>query len=271
MNCYFDTSIYNQIFDDPYKDLIIKEINRREIIIIPSIINKCEILLTRNEDRKESLLNLYDTIRNDYFPLKTPPDLLRESVLTIQQNKSEMEVNYPIKSDNEIEDICKELKNIGGLEIEKAIVGAREHIKENLDKIKITDCIKYFAYIDSEEGIQFQVTLFKELCATLNIDLNLNEEKIISLVQSYETPWKYFLDSYLYFCFTRGVRQENYGKDKSPGHFDLDQCINLYWANIFVLQDERFYNFLKELNRFRGYNKKIFTYDEFKNHLGVNQ
>lgn len=271
MNCYFDTSIYNLILDDPKKGLIIKEMNRRGMITIPSIINKCEILLTSDKDRKRNLVDLYDSIRNDYFPLKTPPDLLRESVLAIQQNKGEMEVNYPIKSDNEIEDICRELKNISGLDIEEAIAGAREHIKKNLDNIKITDCIKYFDYIDSEEGIQFQVMLFKELCVSLNIDLNLNEEKIISLVQSYETPWKYFLDSYLYFFFTRGVRLEHYGKDKSPGHFDIEQCIYLYWASIFVMQDERFYDFLKELNELRGYKKDTFTYDEFKDYLGLEQ
>jgi len=269
MNCYFDTSIYNKIFDDIKKDLIIKEMNRREMIIIPSIINKCEILLTSDSNRKKNLLNLYDIIRNDYFPLKAPPDLLRESVLAIQQKKDEMEVNYPIKSNDEIEGICKELKNIAGIEIEKALVGAREYIKRNLDKIKITEPISYFAYIDSEKGIQIQVMLVKNLCASLNVDLKLNEEGIISLIKSYDTPWKYFLDSYLYFCFTRGVRLEDYGKDKSPGHFDLDQCIYLYWANIFVMQDGEFYDFLKELNESRGYNKKIFTYDEFKKDLGL--
>ncbi len=267
MNCYFDTSIYNQILDDLKKDLIIKEMNRREMITIPSIINKCEILLTTDKDRKRNLLDLYETIRNDFFTLKAPPDLLRESISAIQQNKGEMEVNYPIKSDDELVDICKELKKISGIEIEKAISGAREYIKRNLDKIKITDPISYFAFIDREDGIQIQVMLVKGLSASLNIDLKLIEKEIISLIQSYETPWKYFLDSYLYFCFTRGVRLEDYGKDKSPGHFDLDQCIYLYWANIFVMQDDEFCNFLKEINGLREYNKKIFTYDEFKKDL----
>ena len=52
MNCYFDTSIYNQILDDHDKDLVIKKIKRQHITAIPSLVNLCEILQTPDEGRK---------------------------------------------------------------------------------------------------------------------------------------------------------------------------------------------------------------------------
>lgn len=267
MYSYFDTSIYNWILKDKNKDLILEKIEEKKLNVIPSVINKCEILLTSDEEHKRKLLNLYEEIRKDFFHAKAPPHLLEDSTIAFQEGRDEIEFNYPIVEDEELEQICRELKKISGVEIEKSIVKSREFIKEKIDEIKITNPISYFKYLDGE-GIQAQILLLKSLCLPLNIELKLKDDEIISLIQSNMTPWKYFLDSYLFFHFRRILKLENYGKYKNPGHFDLAQCIYLYWATIFVLEDGRFYDFLKQLSELRGYDNKIFTYSEFKNFLG---
>jgi len=267
LNCYFDTSIYNQILDDAEKKLFLEKTRKRNLETIPSVINKCEILLNRDEERKRKLLELYEEIRSDYFTAKAPTHLLQDATIAIQQGQCEIEINYPIKEDDELESICKELKKDIGIEIEKAIIGARDYIKRKLDEIKITTPASYFTYLDSKNGIQILVMLFNSLCEPLKIELRLNEEDIINIIQSYSTPWKYYLDSHLFFFYRRAVKLENYSKYKNPGYFDLEQCTYLFWAKIFVLEDGSFYEFLKELNVLRGYNKKIFTYDEFKEYL----
>ena len=53
------------------------------------------------------------------FPLKAPSDLLRDAISALQQNKNEIQANYPIKIDKETEEICKELKAIVGIERDK--------------------------------------------------------------------------------------------------------------------------------------------------------
>ena len=270
MNCYFDTSIYNQISADPKKAIIISEMNRKKMTTIPSIVNLCEILLTSDEKRKKILLDLYDEIRNDFFPLKAAPDLLRDAISALQQNKNEIQVNYPIKNHKEIEEICKELKAIVEIELDTYIKGAREFVEKNSDKIKRDNPKSFFDSIDDERMIlQFWINFIKEVCAALNFDLKLKLDEIVSLIKSPHTPWKYFLDSYLYIFYRRGIRPQDYGKRKNPVGFDLEQCIYLYWADMFVIGDSSFYLFLKELNDLRGYNKKIFNFGEFKNYLSL--
>lgn len=268
MFCYFDTSIFNWILKDTSKELIIKKIEEKKLNVIPSVITKCEILLTSDEKQKKKLLDLYEEIRRDFFHAKAPTHLLTDATNSLQDGKGEIEINYPIIEDRVLEGICKELKELSGVEIEKSIVKARKFIKEKIDEIKLNNPISYFKYLDGD-GIQIQILLLKSLCLPLKIELSLGDDEIINLIQSYMTPWKYFLDSYLFFYFRRTLMLENYGKYKNPGHFDLEQSIYLYWATIFVLEDGRFYDFLKELSTLRGYKTKIFTYNEFKNYLGV--
>lgn len=267
MYSYFDMSIYNWILKDEKKDLILEKIEEKNLNVIPSVINKCEILLNSDAEHKRKLLNLYEEIRKDFFHAKAPPHLLKDATIALQEGRDEIEFNYPIVEDEELEEICRELKKISGIEIEKSIVEAREFVKEKIDEMNITHPVSYFKYLDGE-GIQAQILLLKSLCLPLNIELKFKDDEIINLIQSKMTPWKYFLDSYLFFLFRRILKLENYGKYKNPGHFDLEQCIYLYWATIFVVEDGRFYDFLKELSELRAYDKKIFTYSEFKNFLG---
>ncbi len=270
MNCYFDTSIYNHVLDDSDKDSIIKEKNRRGMTIIPSIINLCEILLNNDKKRKKSLLDLYDELKNDFFPLKAPPDLMRDAIVALQQKKKEIQVNYPIKIDEETEEICKELKDNVGIELDKYIKGAREFVENNSDRIKRDNPKNFFDSMNDENFIfQFWINFINDVCIALDVDLKLTPDEIVSLIQSTYTPWKYYLDSYLYIFFRRGIRPQDYGKKKNPIGFDLEQCIYLYWADIFVIQDRPFYLFLKELNDLREYNKRIFNYSEFKSFLGL--
>lgn len=269
MKCYFDTSIYNQILDDPNKDLIIAEIRKRDIVTIPSALNLCEILSTSNDDRKSLLIGIYDEIRDDYFPLKPYTWLLGEIVEAVENNIVNYEVNYHIEIDNETEEICKKLTQNKEEELEEYIQGAREYVQEKVKEIEIIDEDSYFAYIDGGNEIDFQVRLFNDLCQALKVEHNLIRDQIMVLIQHTQFPWKYFLDAYLYIFYRRPFRTEGYGSRSNPGVADLEHCVYLFWADIFVLRDSSFYDFLIELNDIRDYNKKILNYAEFKDYLGL--
>ncbi len=243
MNCYFDTSIYNKVLDDPKKDLIIREINKREMTTIPSAVNLCEILSTSDKERKRNLINIYHKIRNEYHALKPFTDLLRDATLAIQENKDEIEVNYPIKIDKDTEDLCRQITSSEGKEFEKYILGARKFLKEisnkeNSNQIKIPDAKSFFKICDAESMHKYWIHLFTEACKGLGIqNLTLKEDEIIRLIQSYYAPWRYYLDSSLYFFYKRAFLQTGYGRKRNPGGSDLEQCIYIYWADIFVIQD----------------------------------
>ncbi len=270
MNCYFDTSTYNLVSDDSKKDLIIKEINKRGMTIIPSVVNLCEILSTRNEERRKELLNVYEEIRNDYHALKPFTILLKDATLAMQEEKDEIEVNRPIEIDKDTGEICREAKSSAGKEFYKYNLGAREFIKKKSDEIKIPDAKSFFEVSDAERMHPFWIQTFIEMCKGLGIqEIKLSEDKILAIIQSHDTPWKYYLDSTLYIFYRVAFLASGHGRKSNPGGFDLEQCIYLCWADIFVLRDSSFYNFLKELSKLRTYNKKIFTYDEFRDYLGL--
>lgn len=130
MNCYFDTSIYNQILDDPDKDLVIQRIKKKHITVIPSIVNLCEILQTPDDKRKQELLNIYHQIRNNYHALKPFTTLLRDAVNAIQKGNNYVEVNMPVAINSETELLCKEALEDKGVEFNRYALDARKWLDE---------------------------------------------------------------------------------------------------------------------------------------------
>lgn len=267
MNCYFDTSIYNKILDDSHKELIIKRIKKKGLIPIPSAINLCEILSTSDENRKNDLIIIYNTVRNNYFPLKPYTWLLRESVEAVEKGIEEIEVNYPIEVNKYTEDLCRKITSNKGIELEKYIQGARKYVQEKIKEMKITDEKSFFTYADGK--IDFSISLFNSLCQAMGINHKLNREQILGIIQSHSMPWLYILDAFLYIFHRRPFKSEGYGKRSNPGVADLEQSSYLFWANLFVIKDDAFFSFMKELKQLRGYEKEIMNYAEFKKYLGL--
>ncbi len=266
MNGYFDTNIYNRILDDPHKESIIKKIKKKGIIPIPSAINLCEILSTSDENRKNDLVNIYNTIRNNYFPLKPYTWLLKESVEAVEKGMEEIEVNYPIEVNKDTEDLCRKITSNKGIELEKYIQGARKYVQEKIKEMKIADEKSFFAYADGEND--FSISLFDDLCQAMGIKHNLNRKQILGILQSHSMPWLYILDAFLYLFYRRPFKSEGYGKRSNPEVADLEQSGYLFWADLFVIKDDAFFSFMKELKQLRGYEKEIMNYSEFKKHLG---
>jgi hypothetical protein len=95
-NVYLDTSIYNCLLVDPDKELILCAAKKRNLIIIPSVVNLCEFLMTPDPVRKGNLIRIFNEIRNGLPPLKPFPWLLKESVEWVERGVEYLEINYPI-------------------------------------------------------------------------------------------------------------------------------------------------------------------------------
>jgi len=264
VNCYFDTSIYNKILDSPDKDSIIKKIKRKRITAIPSLVNLCEILRTKDVDRKHSLLSIYHEIRNDYHALKPYPFLLKDATIALQEGNLYVDVNMPVIIDEETEQLCGDVLKDAGKVFDEYALKARKWLFEDLKITTPPDVRTFFKISYDKKRIPLWIKIFKEACNEMGIkELNLNDNLIMQFVTDPKSFWKYYLDTKLLIFHRRAMRTEGYSKKSNPGGADLEQAIYLCWADIYVIQDGPFYEFMKELKTIRNFNKEIFDYDEF--------
>jgi hypothetical protein len=272
MNCYFDTSIYNQILDDPDKDMLIEKIKKKRITAIPSLVNLCEILQTPEAERKQNLLSIYHEIRGDYHHLKPFTILLKDTVIAIQEGNIYVEANMPVEIDDITEQLCKNALKDSGKEFDEQALKAREWLFEVKGIENPPDAETFFELSHDERMNPIWIKLFKGACEGLGIsEPNLNDDLILQIIKDPNSPWKYYLDATLLIFHRRALSTERYGRRTNPGGADLIQGIYLSWGDIFVIRDGNFYDFMKELKDVRGYQKEIFTYGEFKEYLGIQQ
>jgi hypothetical protein len=272
MNCYFDTSIYNQILNDPDKDMVIEKIKKKRITAIPSLVNLCEILQTPEAERKQNLLSIYHEIRGDYHHLKPFTTLLKDTVIAIQEGKIYVEANMPVEIDDITEQLCKNALKDSGKEFDEQALKARKWLFEVKGIENPPDAETFFELSHDERMNPIWIKLFKGACEGLGItEPNLNDDLILQIIKDPNSPWKYYLDTTLLIFHRRALSTKRYGRGTNPGGTDLIQGIYLSWCDIFVIRDGNFYDFMKELKDARGYQKEIFTYGEFKEYLGIQQ
>jgi len=270
MNCYFDTSIYNQILDEPDNNLLIKQIKKKHITAIPSLLNLCEILQTPDKVRKLSLLRIYEEIRGEYHHLKPFTTLLRDAVSTIQEGNIYVEVNMPVAINDVTEQLCKDALKDSGKGFDEYALRARDWLFGEQRIKTLPDAKTFFETSHAERMNQIWINLFMGACKGLGIEeLRLDEDTILRMIKDSHSPWKYYLDTTLLIFHRRAMRTEGYGRKSNPSGTDFEQCIYLCWAEIYVIEDGVFYEFIKELKEVLGYKKKIFNYNEFKEFLGL--
>lgn len=266
-NVYFDTSIYNCLLDDSDKDTVLQAIREKNLVVIPSIVNLCELLMSSKPERKKNLIHIYNEIRNDYFPLKPIPWLLKESVENVEKRLTEWKLNYPIDISYETENICRVLKRLKGNELAIYIQGARDFIQDVSKRENLADEFQFFNYIDSQNGEHNLLNLFDQICKSVNMTPQLSRDEKLSIIRDPNMPWKYYFEVYTYLFYRRAFPDKNYGKKSVPGVYDLEQCVYLFWVSKFIIEDDNFIQFVKRLKEIRNYNTEIINYSDFKNYL----
>jgi len=267
MNCYFDTSIYNQILDDPNKDKIVQKIREKQLTTIPSLVNLCEIIMTPDAERKQKLLSIYNEIRDDYYALKPFTVLLRDAMLAIQKGEAEIDVNMAVVEEN-TERLCRDALEDTGKGFDEYALKAREWLFSEYKSSDLPDAKTFFKISYERRMIPIWRKIIEGAIEGLGIkDLIMSDEFVLQTVTNSKSIWKYFLDTYLLIFHRRAMRSEGHGKKSNPGGADLIQGLYLAWADIFVIKDDKFNFFMKELKELQGYQKEIFTYDEFKEYL----
>ena len=265
-NVYFDTNIYDRVLDDPEKQQIIERIKEKKFIVMPSVVNLCELLMISAPYRKTELMRVFHEIKDDFHTLKPYTWLLEESINNIQSGLDELEVNYPIPINDQTENVCRELmdKKKGELVY---IQNARSFIQGIKKREPFPTELKYFELIDSENGQKKLIEIVDQFCVSKKMECRLDEEKMKTLVTSPSMPWKYYLESYFYPVYRRIYLDTGCGVHSNPGSADQEQCTYLFWASKFITEDGDFLEFLKNLKKIRGYEAEIMNYSDFKKAL----
>lgn len=266
-NVYFDTSIYNRLFDDPEKERVLRLIKEKTLNVIPSVVNLCELLMTSVPNRKTELIRIYQEIRNDFHPLKPFTWLLKDSVESVEKDLKDWEINYPIDITDETENICRDLIRQKGIELEPYFQGARDFIQDVKKREKLADELQYFAYVDSKSGQKIMIELFDQICTSMGKVCQLDEDNKLAIITSPLMPWKYYLESYAYLFYRRAFQDKWYGKQSNPGPSDLEQCVYLFWSGKLIIEDNVFIAFVSRLKEIRNYDVQIMDYSGFRDLL----
>jgi hypothetical protein len=175
----------------------------------------------------------------------------------------EWTINYPIEINAETAEICSELKRFSGQGIEEYVLGAREFIQKIRKKQKLANEQEFLGFLDTEIGEEALFKLFNTACGALDIKYEICKDQGLKIVRSIEFPWKYYLEAISYLFFRRAYPIMGHGKKRVPGPQDLEQCVYLFWAGIFVTDDQPFLAFIKQLKFLRHYENEILDYEEF--------
>ena len=223
-NIYLDTSIYNCLLDDPDKELILCAVKKRNLVIIPSVVNLSELLMTLDLVRKGNLIRIYNQIRDGLSPLKPFPWLLKESIESVEGGVEYLEIYYPLNVCEETEELCRDVMNMKSSGLETHVQGARDYIQEVAKREKLADEHQYFAYIDSKAGEDVSLSIFDQVCSGYDPAPDLDRETKLEIIRSPILPWKFYLEAHYYFFYRRSFPEEKYGKNRNPGESDLEQC-----------------------------------------------
>ncbi len=280
---YFDTSVINHLFDDP-ELAIRKKAFSESCIVYPSVFNIAEIASTTETERRNGLLKLTKEISAGYRPLAMPGDLLKRSLVSVNQWASDMDHSMG----TEWEGVWLALKNPDLID-EKAfreIIGWKENQEEwyqkmhDLGRPRMQEAIRKFSPSElaaltssfskmirlySPEG-EFVTNLVYDLASNSGANVQIDRNLVTRIIRHSE-HWRFFLTSMAYGMHARSMKMTHFGKDSNPGSIDTQQAIYLTSCDVFVSADTRQRRMLRLLAPFGHKKRRIWDYSKLSRWL----
>jgi len=290
---YFDTSAINNL----YKHLIkikkdplewAKKFRHKYSILI-SAVNVAEICATSIPELRENLLRFcYELLRGEksedkYLPADFPFELLKKALVSYFYKKGELCVSINLKENkglwialldpNQVDEearkecwnYCEDQKNW----YETMQLKGREAFQSTNKYEKEEEFMRYVNSFSAQQALLGGIVkeASKKLSEVIEEE-SFIESSIKGLLQEV-CIWKIFYYTLMYEIYHRGIKRENYGKDKNPGSLDIQQAVYLCFAETFVTHDQALLNHLKSIIKYSGINTKVWDFQYFIDRIFV--
>jgi hypothetical protein len=271
-----DTSAWNQLFDDPRRDLIIEKVQAKAIL--PTSVAISELAAIENPERRIAILSLLKTVGKDNRPLTTPNQIIimacqayarRAPMLTLNGGKDAegawIALNKPELVDVAAQRIALQFNNEQENVFRSWNEGLRDVLKPAFENgverpRSMGALIRHYARND--DYLYGVVNPIYERA----VGAPLARPELRPLLNSLP-HWQMFLMGYACGIYQRAVKEEGFGHKRNPGHLDLWSATYLPSCERFITDDKRQRRALKILNKSNTRPSVILSYREWREAL----
>jgi hypothetical protein len=271
-----DTSAWNNLYDDPGSDRLIKILRTK--IVLPTALAISELAAIENPDRRHGIIRLMKILGHDNRPLAMPNQL----IIMACQGYSSRAQNLTINAGDEAEGAWIALNH------PELLDGEAQKLTLTFNEEREDIFRRYFEGLRDLLQPQFKRGLarpqsFKALVEryTVNDDLiykfvneiyeravgqPLRRGDLWELVRSLAC-WRLFLLSYVYAAHRRAIKQQGFGWKNNAGALDLWSAVYLPFSDTFVTHDKRQRRALKVIDRASTRPSRLVSYNQWREEL----
>ena len=296
---YFDTSAINNLYNNLLKtkedplEWAKKFENKYSVLI--STINIAEICATKDPELRQNLLRFcYELLQGEkekdkYLPADFPFELLKKALNSYfnKKNRKSQESSYkgefcasinlnenaglwiallgPKRIDDKAREecwnYCEEQKNWYEDMHRKGRKAFQDVIETETEQ-------NFMAYANS---LSAKTALIGEVVEKISKESfkGITEELFTENLLQEVCVWRSFYYTLMYEIYHRGIKRENYGKDKNPGSLDIQQAVYLCFAKTFVTHDQALLNHFKAIIGYSGINTEVWNSEFFIGRISI--
>jgi hypothetical protein len=280
MNYCFDTSVINNLYNDPDRDFLIKGLVSTNTIEITAV-NVVEILATKDMERRQALINFAKMLSKGKSPIALPDELI-ETIF----NAHKMNISPNVFAiDTNHEQILRGFKSLASLSNleRKEWCQWKTCLEKDFQNFFDEGTRNEFQKLFSKNGIKRPRSALKLIrdhhlkdfdfihhCVSPLYEkatgVNLAEEETKELLDK-NPEIALFLLGFAYANYSRNIQQLNYGKRKKAGVLDLWSAVYLFYCDYFITHDKDHWKALRVVNAFNPRKTRVLSYETFKSRL----
>lgn len=221
-----------------------------------SLLNKFEIIVYQNKQKKKQLLDFLDKLNKSNFALLDLPISIIENYISSYSNKNSntcwsvlKEKNPDWDSQNNvliIQDFLRKNNDRFLITSKNARNFIEENVKKNTDDPVIQNSIAFLEYLYSQDYIL--LNLFESIFKTQKKTIISNPDKI-NVMKSLELLC--FFGPWLLGFHKLAIQRNHFSPKRNPSSIDVSHSFYIRICDIFVTDDEPLHLLLTDLTKFK--------------------
>jgi hypothetical protein len=271
-----DTSAWNELYNDPKRDVIAKKL--RTTVILPTSVAITELAAIKTLEKRSAILQFMAALGKENRPLASPNELIimacqgysrRDVSVTINAGDDAQGAWIALKKPGLVDEAAQRIALIFNREREGVLRTFNERLRSDLQSLfqngverprSMGVLIRHYA--KNDDFLYDVVNPIYERA----VGRALTREELWALINSMHY-WRMFLAGYVCAIYQRAVKEQGYGHDNNPGHLDLWSAAYLPLCDVFVTHDKPQRRALKVLNMLSQRRARVLSYREWREFL----